>query len=147
MYALYSDCDPLSLGLVAKMDQMVPYFVMDVTRNFPGLPGLFVAGIFSASLSTLSSVLNSAAGTVYEDFLRDRFPNKTEAQASTIMKWLVVVLGVINLGMTFLVEKLGSILSLSISFGGVTAGPLLGVFTMGMLYKKGNAKVKLELEW
>lgn len=140
MYALYSDCDPMSLGLVSKIDQMVPYFVMDVTRNFPGLPGLFVAGIFSAALSSLSSVLNSAAGTLYEDFLRDRFPGKTEAQASTIMKWLVVLLGALNMGLIFLVERLGSILTLSISFAGVTAGPLLGIFTMGMVYKKGNAK-------
>lgn len=141
MYALYSDCDPMSVGLVSKIDQMVPYFVMDVTRDYPGLPGLFVAGIFSAALSSLSSVLNSAAGSVYEDFIRDRFPNKTEAQASAIMKWLVVALGALNLGLIFLVERLGSILTLSISFAGVTAGPLLGIFTMGMTYKKGNAKV------
>lgn len=140
MYAMYAGCDPISLGIVAKMDQMVPYFVMDVTKNFPGLPGLFIAGIFSAALSSLSSVLNSTAGTLYEDFLRHRFPNKTEAQASTIMKWLVVLLGSVNLVMIFLVEKMGSILALTISFSGVTAGPLLGVFTMGMLYKKGNAK-------
>lgn len=141
MYALYSDCDPMSLGMVKKIDQMVPYFVMDVTRDFPGLPGLFVAGIFSAALSTLSSMLNSAAGAVYEDFLRHRLAHKTEAQASTIMKWIVVLLGAINLGLIFLVEKLGSILTLSLSFAGVTAGPMLGMFTLGMVYKKANAKV------
>ena len=141
MYAMYADCDPMSVGLVKKIDQMVPYFVMDVTRNFPGLPGLFVAGIFSAALSTLSSMLNSAAGSFYEDFIRDRYPNNTEAQASSVMKWLVVLLGLINLGLFFLVEKLGSILTLSISFAGVTAGPMLGIFAMGMVYKRGNEKV------
>lgn len=32
------------------MPQMVLYFVMDMLQNFPGLPGLFVACLFSASL-------------------------------------------------------------------------------------------------
>lgn len=141
MYATYSDCDPISVGIVKKIDQMLPYFVMDVTRDFPGLPGLFVAGIFSAALSTLSSVLNSSAGTLYEDILRERLPHKTEQQASTIMKWLVVGLGLINLGLIFVVERMGSILTLSIQFASIASGPLLGMFTMGMVFKRGNAKV------
>jgi len=36
--------------LVAKADQIVPYFVMDTLGDIPGLSGLFIAGIFSASL-------------------------------------------------------------------------------------------------
>lgn len=36
----------------------------------PGLPGLFVAGIFSGSLSTMSSAINSLAAVTVEDFLK-----------------------------------------------------------------------------
>lgn len=147
MYATYSDCDPVSVGLVKKMDQMVAYFVMDVTRDFPGLPGLFVAGIFAASLSTLSSVLNASAGCLYEDILRERLPNKTEQQASSIMKWLVVGLGLVNLGFIFVVEKLGSILTVSVQFESIFLGPVLGMFTMGMVFKRGNAKVGGKLNY
>lgn len=50
MYARYAGCDPVSAGLVKKPDQMVPYYVMDVAHAIPGLPGLFVAGIFCAAL-------------------------------------------------------------------------------------------------
>ncbi|KFM78822.1 Sodium-coupled monocarboxylate transporter 1, partial [Stegodyphus mimosarum] len=36
----------------------------------PGLPGLFVAGIFSGTLSTMSSAINSLAAVTVEDFFR-----------------------------------------------------------------------------
>lgn len=48
----------------------MPLYVMDVCRNIPGIPGLFVAGIFAAALSTLSSILNTLSCTIFEDFLR-----------------------------------------------------------------------------
>jgi solute carrier family 5 (sodium-coupled monocarboxylate transporter), member 8/12 len=38
--------------------------------NMPGLPGLFVAGIFSGSLSTVSSAVNSLAAVSLEDYLK-----------------------------------------------------------------------------
>lgn len=52
IFASYFHCDPLhkDVQVVGKGDQLVPYFVMDVGRNYPGLSGLFVAGVFSAAL-------------------------------------------------------------------------------------------------
>ena len=50
MYAKYGHCDPVSLGLIKRHDQLMPYFVMDTLSKYPGLPGLFVASVFSGSL-------------------------------------------------------------------------------------------------
>lgn len=50
IYAKYSDCDPFMTKQVTRNDQLLPYYVMDVARNIPGLSGLFIAGIFSAAL-------------------------------------------------------------------------------------------------
>lgn len=50
MYAHYMDCDPLTAGYIQKVDQILPYYIMDVTSTLPGLPGLFIAGIFCAAL-------------------------------------------------------------------------------------------------
>lgn len=111
---------------------------MDVARAIPGLPGLFVAGVFSAALSSMSSSLNSLSGTIYVDFLKPSFPNASEKTASNIMKSLVIVVGLICLGLVFVVERLGSIFSLAIALSGVTAGPLLGLFTLGMIFPKAN---------
>ena len=61
MYSVYADCDPITAGQVRKKDQMLPLHVLHVAGDIPGLPGLFMAGVFSGSLSTISSGLNSLA--------------------------------------------------------------------------------------
>lgn len=38
--------------------------------SMPGLPGIFVSGIFSASLSSISAALNSLAAVTLEDYLK-----------------------------------------------------------------------------
>lgn len=73
MYARYETCDPFLAGITRKIDQVLPHFVTDVGSNVPGLPGLFIAGIFAAALSTMSSSLNTLSGTIYEDFLKSRY--------------------------------------------------------------------------
>lgn len=40
----------LHFQLVREKDQLLPLLMMDVLSDVPGLPGLFVAGIFSAAL-------------------------------------------------------------------------------------------------
>lgn len=86
-------CDPVYNGDVGKYDQIFPYYVMDVARNIPGLPGLFIVGALSAALSSMSSCLNSLSGTMYEDFLKPYMPNASEEKASTIMKVLTFSIG------------------------------------------------------
>ncbi|XP_058448375.1 sodium-coupled monocarboxylate transporter 1-like [Malaya genurostris] len=131
VYSKYHDCDPVYSGLVKKNDQVFPYYVLDVARKIPGLPGLFVVGVFSAALSSMSSCLNTLSGTIYDDFVKPKF-NFKEKLASTIIKQMVVVIGVICLLLVYVVEKLGSVFSLAISVSGVTSGTLLGMFFMGM---------------
>lgn len=54
VFAKYSmeKCDPVYNGDVSKYDQIFPYYVMDVARSIPGLPGLFIVGALSAALSS-----------------------------------------------------------------------------------------------
>ncbi|XP_071496321.1 sodium-coupled monocarboxylate transporter 2-like [Diadema antillarum] len=51
MYAYYKDCDPLAQGVVSNRDQLMPLFVMDIFADMPGVPGLFLAAVLSASIS------------------------------------------------------------------------------------------------
>ena len=50
--------------------QLLPLFVTDTMGGYPGLSGLFVAGIFSGSLSTVSSAINSLAAVTLEDYVK-----------------------------------------------------------------------------
>ncbi len=54
------------------------------------------------------------------------------------MKLIVLILGIICLGLVFVVEKLGGLFSISLAIFGITSGPLLGVFLVGMLSRKFN---------
>ncbi|RZC39191.1 SSF domain containing protein, partial [Asbolus verrucosus] len=140
MYAKYSDCDPFTTKEVTRNDQLLPYYVMDVARNIPGLSGLFIAGVFSAALSTLSATLNCLAGTIYEDFISKLLnKNITEKTASNILKIIVIITGVTCTALVFIIEHLGGLLQLAISLGGITNGALLGMFTIGFLFPKTNA--------
>lgn len=68
---------------------------MDIARNVPGLPGLFIVGALSAALSSMSSCLNALSGTVFEDFLKPYLPNASEKQSSNIMKFITFTLGML----------------------------------------------------
>lgn len=50
IYAAFYDCDPVTTKVISKSDQLLPYFVMKITSHVPGLPGIFVSGVFSAAL-------------------------------------------------------------------------------------------------
>lgn len=74
--------------MVARSDKILPYYVLDAAANVPGLPGLFLAGLVSASLSTMSAGLNTVTGTIYEDFIDPWMPESSdkETKAANIMK-------------------------------------------------------------
>lgn len=141
IYAKYYQCDPITSKIISRPDQLLPYYVLDIASSVPGLPGLFVAGIFSAALSTMSSSLNSLGATLFEDFVRPCFKQKiSDHRANVMIKCVVVIIGGICLLIVFLVDKLGAVLQLSVSVSGVTYGAMVGLFSFGMFYPRGNAK-------
>lgn len=95
LYANYSDCDPLSAGLVKAKDQMMPLFAMETLSGFPGLSGLFVSGVFSAALSSASTALNAMSAVVLEDFCGSMLKLKLNKKSSAIVvRGTVIILGV-----------------------------------------------------
>uniref|UniRef100_A0A182IL05 Sodium/solute symporter n=1 Tax=Anopheles atroparvus TaxID=41427 RepID=A0A182IL05_ANOAO len=126
IYATYQNCDPLTTKLARAKDQLLPLFVMDILRDLPGLPGLFVAGVFSAALSSLSTCLNSMSAVILEDFVKP-FVSKPLSQRTInwIMRSVVVGVGALCAALVFVVEKMGTVLQLTMSLEAITNGPLL----------------------
>lgn len=142
IYASYFKCDPIIRGTIAKSDQLFPYFVTQIASTMPGLPGLFVSGVFSAALSSMSTGLNSMTGVIFEDLIKPRLKRPlTEARASFLMKVIVVIIGTISVALVFVVEHMGMLIQASGSLSAITAGPLLGMFTLGMFVPFANSKV------
>ncbi|XP_023305229.2 sodium-coupled monocarboxylate transporter 2-like [Lucilia cuprina] len=132
-FASYYDCDPISTGLVHAKDQIVPLYVMQIAGAFPGIAGLFVSGVFSAALSSLSTCLNSLSGVVLKDFVEPyRSQPFTERQTAIFLRAVVLIFGVSAMGLVKIVEKLGMVMQLSATVNSISIGPILGIFTVGM---------------
>lgn len=136
VFAYYSDCDPVKEGRISQGDQILPLFVVDTMSSIPGLSGLFVAGIFSGSLSTVSSAINSLAAVTLEDYIK---PCVEVKHATLVLKILAFTYGVACVGLAFLAESIGpGVLQASLTIFGVVGGPLLGLFTLGMAFPRAN---------
>ncbi|KAH8282590.1 hypothetical protein KR054_008606 [Drosophila jambulina] len=139
IFEMYKDCDPLSAGMITHDDQLLPLFVMQSVGHIYGMPGLFIAGIFGAALSSLSVVLNSTSLVILEDIVRGCFKMQPSERASTILvKSTIIVLGIVALSLVFVLEQLSGILSICTSMTAIAAGTTFGLFTLGMLVPWAN---------
>lgn len=134
LYATYHDCDPLTTKLAKAKDQLMPLLVMEILKDMPGLPGLFIAGVFSAALSSLSTGLNAMSAVVLEDFCKPFMKNGVSEKLSKyIMRGTVLVLGVLSVALVYIVQHMGAVLQLSMSIPTACFGPMLGVYIVGFV--------------
>lgn len=141
----YHDCDPFAAGRISARDQNMPRYILDALGHLPGIAGLFVAGIFSASLSTVSTALNSLSALTLEDYLKNVYKLVTRknlqisnSSSALISKILAAIYGALCIGVAFLTQNLTGVLQISLTIFGVVGGPLLGVFTLGMFTQVAN---------
>merc|ERR1711872_587105 len=141
MCAFYHDCDPVTTKQVYKKDQLFPLFVMQVMKDFPGVPGLFVAGVFSGALSTVSSGPNSLAAVSLRDFVECGMGiSLSDYHATILSKLLAVAYGLVGYGFVFVVKSVEGVLEAALGIFGIVGGPVLGVFTLGMFFPFANTK-------
>ena len=50
MYGYFANCDPLESEKIEKPDQMMPYLVLEIFQDLPGMAGVFVVAVFSGTL-------------------------------------------------------------------------------------------------
>ena len=133
----YRDCDPLKSGRIRAGDQLLPLYIVDRLSQVPGLAGLTTAGIFSGSLSTVSSAINSLAAVSLEDYIRPWLPDLSDKQIAVIIKILALSFGGACIALAFMADLLGTgVLQASLTIFGVVGGPLLGLFTLGVLFSR-----------
>uniref|UniRef100_A0A8C9U6B7 Solute carrier family 5 member 8 n=1 Tax=Scleropages formosus TaxID=113540 RepID=A0A8C9U6B7_SCLFO len=140
LYAIYQDCDPWTAGLISAPDQLMPYLVMDILRDYPGLPGLFVAAAFSGTLSTVSSSINALAAVTVEDLVKP-YISMSDRKLSWISKGLSLFYGAVCIGMAAIASLLGGLLEAALSIFGIIGGPLVGLFSLGIFCPFANSTV------
>ncbi|XP_022088056.1 sodium-coupled monocarboxylate transporter 1-like [Acanthaster planci] len=143
MYSYYANqrCDPYTSNQIDQTDQLIPIFVMELFGGLPGLPGLFTSSVFSAALSTVSSGLNSLAAVTAEDLVRPCFKKMQEERYTLVTKGIAMGFGLLSLLVAYIVSLLNKgVLQLALSLFGMTGGPLMGVFSLGMFFPWSNSK-------
>jgi Na+/proline symporter len=140
MFAHYEKCDPLKAGKVGGQDQLMPFYIMDTFGSFTAFSGIFVAGVFSASLGTVAACLSSLSAVTLEDLCISGMNVKISPQDATrYAKWLNFGYGVLSFGLIFLVEGRG-ILQATLTLNGLIGGIALGLFSLGIFFKTANLK-------
>ncbi|XP_028405437.1 sodium-dependent multivitamin transporter-like [Dendronephthya gigantea] len=144
IFAYYVGCDPKKRQAISSSDQILPYFVMDVIGHLHGLPGVFLACLFSGTLSTLSSGMNSLAAVVLEDFVKPFVNHRnlvvSESRLTLLSKCIAATLGLVTVGLSFLGGTLGTILQSFYQVSGVAGGPVVAIYSIGMFTKFANKK-------
>lgn len=139
-YQLSHDVLPPSL-LDAKgkiiSDEVFPYFL--TTKIPAGLAGIFMAALFSAAMSTMSSDLNCLSAVFTEDYYRKLRPNSTDKQRLFVGKIVVAVCGTIAVGIgVFIAGKGESALKLYYAATAIVSAGLAGMFLLAFLSRRAN---------
>ncbi|PAV64795.1 hypothetical protein WR25_01030 [Diploscapter pachys] len=135
--AYFYNCNPIETGEINEIDHITILFARDILHPTPGLFGLYVSCIMSATLSTLSSGMNSSAAAIYEDFLKQSLDGKiTDTAATRLNKLIVIACGVVSTILAFAAESLGGILRMCIAVMGAISGPMVAIFVLAMFFPR-----------
>ncbi|CAI6364655.1 unnamed protein product [Macrosiphum euphorbiae] len=141
IFSKYRDCDPIKEGRITSGDQLMALFVLDTMTHIPGLTGLFLAGVCSSALCSVSAALNSLAAVTLEDYVTPLTNfDIPDGKRVVWLKVLVVVYGILSIALAFCAHFVGPLLQASMTILGIIGGPMLAVFTLGILIPYANQK-------
>ena len=122
--------DPVAVNLTVP-DQILPYFAVNALPV--GVPGVIVAAIFAATMSTTSSGLNAIATALSTDFARTLNWLGSDQEVLTFSRWTTVFATVLMVGVSLGIATIGdALIETSQVMNGIAGGPLLGIFLLGI---------------
>ncbi|HRI81873.1 MAG TPA: hypothetical protein PLF88_05515 [Opitutaceae bacterium] len=123
-------------NLPAKADQVLAYFV---ARELPpGMAGLLIAAILSATMSSMTSGIVALAGTFTQDWVQRFGRVRTQRELIGIGRVVSVVAGLVAILLAGFAGNLGTLFQISQAALGAFLGPMLGC----MVLAASNAAVK-----
>lgn len=126
---------PQQINPHGRIDDVFPWFI---SHELPaGLSGLVIAGLFAATMSTISSSMNSIATVVTTDFYKPFKKKATDQESLRFAKWVTVLLGLggclIAIYLVYLQNA--SIWDQYLKIIGLFGGCLAGMFLAGIFFK------------
>jgi len=140
LYLYYGQNPQKANPLMDQPDALLPWFIM---LELPaGVAGLLIAGIFAASMSSLESSLNSMSTVMVADFYKRYTKNPDDLRAVRLGKLFVIILGLTGTiaGLILATQPIQSLYDKFFELIGLFGGGLGGLFLLGMMTEKANAK-------
>ncbi len=132
LYTFYKT-HPQSLDITMQQgDAIFPYFMM--SQMPAGIAGLLIAAIFAATMSTISSNINSVSTAFSVDFIQRFRPGIKDDALLRVARWTCVVSGLIGLGIALLMATwdITSLLDYFNTILGLLTSGLGGLFVMAV---------------
>ncbi|MHC4386000.1 MAG: sodium:solute symporter [Planctomycetota bacterium] len=139
LFTYYKGQDCQQLG-VLRPDAIFPKFIVEVMPT--GISGLIVAALFAAAMSTLAGSLSSlSSSTVLDIYVPVFGKDKSQAQLLTISRIVTFIWAVMLMGTAIVFINLkGTVVETALGIASYTYGGLLGIFLLGLFYKKAGQK-------
>lgn len=126
-----------------KADCIFPFFMMSQLPQ--GIAGLLIAAIFAATMSTISSNINSVATAFSVDFYKRFKPHTSDKALVKVARRTCVISGVIGMGIALLMAtwEILSLLDFFQEILGLLSSGLGGLFLMGIFFPRIGGKAAL----
>ena len=134
----YYKVHPAGLNPLLTTDQIFPQFI---AADLPsGVTGLIIAGIFAASMATLSSNINSIATLVSVDFYERYAKRPSPAKSVLLAEWTTVLTGIAGTGLALYLSTLDikSLWDKFIELMALLGGGFAGIYALGMFTRRAN---------
>ena len=128
----------LPTELWSQPDRVFPYFI---GHQLPaGISGLILAGLLAATMSTLSSDLNSLGAVLTDDYyskLRKKF---SDVQKLRFSRLSVLTSGLLAVFLAMAMTQIHSMADAAFNFVSLVAGGVLGMYMLGLFTRRSNSK-------
>ena len=121
-------------------DQIMPYYIIHYLPQ--GISGLLITAVFAAAMSSMDSGINSIATVIINDFKKPLSitPHASRFSDVTLARSLTLALGVMATALAFYISTIGGIIKAFASFMSLFSAPVLALFLLGVLTRKGNVQ-------
>ena len=137
LWAFYKE-HPDRLNPLIDTDATFPVFI---AAELPiGITGLIIAGLFAASMSTLSSGLNSVATLSSVDFYERLSKTATQAKSLRLAYIITILAGVIStfVAVLFTAYDIQSMFDKMLQLTAILGGGFAGTYALGLFTRRAN---------
>lgn len=133
-------------GRPMRPDEVFPRYL--VAEMPTGLVGFFIASLFAAAMSTLSSSFNSLASSTLFDFIKKYRPQLSSRHELQLSRGITLGWGMLMAGIASLFSGIQNpVVELGLSIASFTYGGMLGVFILGNLDKRATEESAFLAKW